>query len=119
MATPEPEQYIGQGNEKAWWLFTWKNVGGMVVGGYAGSSLGDLIGGPVVLVVVGIALGFFLTRAKRGLMRVRRMGQVAWFYAMSVIALPVVDAAAYYASTADDDDDPGMWTALMVEEENP
>lgn len=117
MAHPELEQFIGQGNERAWWIFTWKNVGGMVVGGYTGSSLGDLIGLPIPLVLVGVALGYFLTRSKKGVMRIRRMGQAAWFYAFSLFSLPLVDSAAWYAVSTDDDDDPLMWMELMLEDE--
>ena len=118
MAHPELEQFIGQGNERAWWIFTWKNVGGMVVGGYAGSSLGDLLGLSIAFVIAGVLLGYVLTRAKKGIMRIRRMGQAAWFYAMSLVTLPVVDSAVYYAIDTEDDDDPLMWMELMREDES-
>ena len=112
MAHPELEQFIGRGQGKAWLIFTWKNVGGMVGLGYIAMNIGQIMGGTMVLVPLGVLLGFWATQPQGGMIRLRRWVQLVWFYVMSVIDLPTIDTATLY-ETEQGDGDGLTWEPLL------
>jgi len=101
----ELEQFLGRGNERAFWIFTYKNAGGAVLGGFFGSRLGQAMGGGAptfILGLLGVILGLVFTLDRRGLMWARRWGIVARFYLMRAISKAdqnVIDATELYEVT--------------------
>lgn len=95
----ELEQFLGRGEEAAFWIFSYKNVGAAIVGGFMGSRIGQLLGtgGIVMLVtVLGVALGLGLSLNRRGLMWGRRLWFTILFYLRSAIKPRTIDATDWY-----------------------
>ncbi len=96
----ELEQFLGRGNERAFWVFTYKNAGGAVLGGFIGSRIGQMLGGGGVMFlisIVGLVLGIVVTLDRRGLMWFRRWTIVGKFYLQRALKRDdVIDATALY-----------------------
>ncbi|MBM7846297.1 hypothetical protein [Herpetosiphon giganteus] len=95
----ELEQFLGRGEEAAFWIFSYKNVGAAIVGGFMGSRIGQLMGtGGIVMLlsVVGLALGLGLSLNRRGLMWGRRLWLALLFYVRSAIKPRTLDAGEWY-----------------------
>lgn len=79
----ELEQFLGRGNERAFYIFTYKNAAGAISGGFIGNRLGETLGGGMLMValtLVCVIIGLYLTMDKGGLMRIRRWAFVATYY---------------------------------------
>jgi hypothetical protein len=86
----ELEQFLGRGNEKAFWIFTYKNAGGAILGGFVGSRIGEMIGG---------GLG---TLDRRGFIWFRRWAILATFYLRRATRnsdARTISSAAFYEIT--------------------
>lgn len=95
----ELEQFLARGEEKAFWLFTYKNAGGAILGGFMGSRIGQLMGtGGIVmaLTIVGVGIGLGITLNRRGLMWGRRLWFTILFYLRSAIKPRTIDAGEWY-----------------------
>ncbi|ABX07868.1 hypothetical protein Haur_5241 (plasmid) [Herpetosiphon aurantiacus DSM 785] len=95
----ELEQFLGRGEEAAFWILTYKNVGSAILGGFMGSRVGQLMGtGGIVMLlsVVGVALGLGLSLNRRGLMWGRRLWLALLFYLRSAIKPRMIDAGDWY-----------------------
>ncbi|KPL83021.1 hypothetical protein [Herpetosiphon geysericola] len=95
----ELEQFLARGEEKAFWLFTYKNAGGAILGGFMGSRIGQILGtGGIVmaLTMVGVGVGLGITLNRRGLMWGRRLWFTILFYLRSAIKPRTIDAADWY-----------------------
>ncbi len=96
----ELEQFLGRGNERAFWVFTYKNAAGAVLGGFLGSRIGQLVGGGGLLFlmsIVGLALGIVVTLDRRGLMWFRRWVIAGKFYLRRALNRDsFIDATALY-----------------------
>ena len=95
----ELEQFLARGEERAFWLFTYKNAGGAILGGFLGSRIGQLMGtGGIVmaLTVVGVGLGLGITLNRRGLMWGRRLWFTILFYLRSAVKPRTIDAGEWY-----------------------
>ncbi len=106
MPAQELEQFLGKGEEKAWWIFTYKNVAGVVVGGFMGNRIGQLMGGGIwnmLMIVVGAALGLLVTLNQRGLMWGRRRWIALWFYLSEAVSPTTIDAATLYTVTTEEE----------------
>jgi hypothetical protein len=104
MPYTELEQFLGRGEEKAVWLFSFKNIGGLIGGGLVGHRLGSLLfgeGTPVLLcALVGAALGIALTFQHHGLLILRRLLIRARFYLHRAIRPRTVDAETIFTVVA-------------------
>jgi hypothetical protein len=79
----ELEQFLGRGNERAFWVFTYKNAAGAVLGGFLASRIGQMMGGGGLLFlmsIVGLVVGMVVTLDRRGMMWFRRWAIVGKFY---------------------------------------
>jgi len=79
----ELEQFLGRGNEKAFWIFTYKNAGGAILLAYFGTRLGQALGGGFFSFMCGLAgaiIGLVLTLDRKGFMWVRRWIFTLRFY---------------------------------------
>ena len=95
----ELEQFLARGEERAFWLFTYKNAGGAILGGFMGSRIGQLMGtGGIVmaLTIVGVGLGLGITLNRRGLMWGRRLWFTILFYLRSAVKPRMIDATDWY-----------------------
>ena len=95
----ELEQFLARGEERAFWLFTYKNAGGAILGGFMGSRIGQILGtGGIVmaLTIVGVGLGLGITLNRRGLMWGRRLWFTILFYLRSAIKPRTIDATDWY-----------------------
>lgn len=95
----ELEQFLGRGEEQAFWIFSYKNVGSAILGGFIGSRVGQLMGtGGIVMLlsVAGVALGLGLSLNRRGLMWGRRLWLALLFYLRSAIKPRMIDAGDWY-----------------------
>jgi hypothetical protein len=96
----ELEQFLGRGEEKAVWLLSVKNIGGLIGGGILGQRLGTALFGSGALVllctVLGAVLGITLTFQHHGLLILRRLVIRARFYLQRAIRPRVVDAEAIF-----------------------
>jgi len=95
----ELEQFLGRGEEKFFWIFTYKNAGGAIVGGFLGSRIGQIVGsgGLVMLMtIVGILVGVGITLNRRGLMWGRRLWLTVLFYVRSALRPRELDSAVLY-----------------------
>ena len=98
----ELEQFLGRGNEKAFWIFTYKNAGGAILGGFIGSRLGEMIGGGLgtfLVILLGITLGLIITLDRRGFIWFRRWAIAIAFYlrrATGSAEAQTISSAAFY-----------------------
>ena len=95
----ELEQFLARGEERAFWLFSYKNAGGAILGGFMGSRVGQILGtGGIVmaLTIVGVGVGLGITLNRRGLMWGRRLWFTILFYLRSAIKPRTIDAADWY-----------------------
>lgn len=99
----ELEQFLGRGNEKAFYIFTYKNAGGAIAGGFVGNRLGETLGGGVLmlaLTLVFVGLGLYVTMDTGGLMRIRRWAFLLAYYVRRV-ATPqerqIIESSALFA----------------------
>jgi len=102
MSYYELEQFLGRGEEKAIWLLSLKNMGGLIIGGILGQRLGTILVGEGSLVllctILGAVLGITLTFQYHGLMILRRLGIRARFYVQRALRPRVIDAEAIFAA---------------------
>jgi hypothetical protein len=106
MAARELEQFLGKGEEKAWWFLTYKNVAGIVVFGFIGNRIGQLLGGGIwnmVMIAVGALAGLLITLNQRGLMWGRRRVIALWFYLREAVSPTTIDAATWYTVTTEEE----------------
>ena len=95
----ELEEFLGRGEEAAFWILTYKNVGAAILGGFMGSRVGQLLGtGGIVMLlsVLGVALGLGLSLNRRGLMWGRRLWLALLFYLRSAIKPRTINAGDWY-----------------------
>jgi hypothetical protein len=101
----ELEQFLGRGNEKAFWIFTYKNAGGAILGGFVGSRIGEMIGGGLgtfLVILLGISLGLIITLDRRGFIWFRRWAILATFYLRRATRnsdARTISSAAFYEIT--------------------
>jgi hypothetical protein len=100
MSYMEMEQFLGRGEEKAVWIFSFKNVGGLIVGGFLGHRLFSVLGWTGGLVFVGVllgaAIGITLTFQRRGVLIARRLLIMLRFYIRRAVAARRIDATTLY-----------------------
>lgn len=100
MAYTELEQFLGRGEEKAVWLLSMKNIGGLILGGLLGQRLGTVLFGAGVGVLLctllGAGLGMALTFQYHGLLILRRLVIRLRFYLRRAVAPRTVDAEAIF-----------------------
>jgi hypothetical protein len=96
----ELEQFLGRGNERAFWVFTYKNAAGAVLGGFLASRIGQMMGGGGLLFlmsIIGLVVGIVVTLDRRGLMWFRRWVIVGKFYLQRALKRDdFIDAIALY-----------------------
>jgi hypothetical protein len=101
MAYTHLEQFIGRGEEKAIWVLSMKNIGGLIGGGLIGHRLGSLLVGDglgvLLCAVLGALLGIALTFQFHGLLILRRLLIRARFYLWRAVRPCTVDAEAIFA----------------------
>lgn len=104
MAYTELEQFLGRGEEKAVWLLSMKNIGGLILGGLLGQRLGTVLFGAGVGVLLctllGAGLGMALTFQYHGLLILRRLVIRLRFYLRRAVAPRTVDAEAIFTVDA-------------------
>lgn len=100
MAYTEMEEYLaGMGEEKALWIFSYKNVAGLVVGVFLGQRLGTLLFGTglagllTTLLCAGVGIG--LTLQVHGILFARRLLIRARFYLRRAAGPRIVDGTRY------------------------
>ena len=100
MSYTELEQFLGRGEEKAVWLLSVKNIGGLIGGGILGQRLGTVLFGSGALVllctVLGALLGITFTFQHHGLLILRRLLIRARFYLQRAIRPRVIDAEGIF-----------------------
>lgn len=98
MAYEELEQFLGRGDERAVYLFSFKNIAGLVMGGMLGQQLGGLVLAPGLattgVAVAGAVLGLVLTVQYQGLIVGRRLLIAVRFYLGRALQARVIDAGS-------------------------
>lgn len=97
----ELEQFLGRGDEIVFSIFTYKNAGGAVIGGFVGSRFAEMAGasGLVVFlgILIGIIIGLWITWNSRGLLRLRRWIVTLRFYLRRAVQRErVINASELY-----------------------
>ncbi len=100
MSYVELEQFLGRGEEKAIWLLSYKNIAGLLLGGYIGHEFGSSLAGTggwvLGAVVLGAVIGVVLTMQYRGLLVARRLLIRLWFYLQRTCGPRRIDARLLY-----------------------
>ncbi|HYF64677.1 MAG TPA: hypothetical protein VD886_17765 [Herpetosiphonaceae bacterium] len=95
-------QYLVCGLPYAFWIFTYKNAGGAILGGFVASRIGEAVGGGLgmfLVILLGIAIGLIITLDRRGFIWFRRWAIVIAFYlrrATGSAASQTISSAAFY-----------------------
>lgn len=104
MGYTELEQFLGRGEEKAVWLLSMKNIGGLILGGLLGQRLGSILFGEgigvLLCMVFGASIGIALTFQYHGLLILRRLVMRLRFYLQRAVAPRTLDAEAIFAVVA-------------------
>jgi predicted membrane chloride channel (bestrophin family) len=86
MPYQELEQFLDKGQERAWWLLSWWNAAGLVVGIIAGQKLAEVWGwSSLVCMLVGAAIGLTLTVRYHGIVVARRLWLWLAFWVRSLL----------------------------------
>ena len=101
MAYRQLEQYIGRGEEKVLWIFSYKHVGGALLGGFLGRFVfnvlaGESIGWAFLGMVLGALVGVLLLTQYHGVLMVHRLLLLMRFYARRSRGARRVHAALLY-----------------------
>ena len=106
MAVRQLEEFLGQADQKGFWIFSYANLGGAFFGAFAGNSLLERTAPSLKLpgIVLGVLLGVMFTWKVKGYPIYR------WVLAYGVFLLrrylkvglgeSVIDAGSYYRSRA-------------------
>ncbi|HEX6291291.1 MAG TPA: hypothetical protein VFZ66_19060 [Herpetosiphonaceae bacterium] len=96
----ELEQFLGRGEEKAVWLLSIKNIGGLIGGGVLGHRLGSLVFGDglgvLLCTLLGALAGLILTFQQHGLLILRRLVIRVQFYLRRAVRARTLDADAIF-----------------------
>ena len=96
MAYSELEQFLGRGEEKAVWLLSMKNIGGLILGGILGQRLGAVLCGAgigvLLCMLLGAVLGMAVTFQYHGLLIGRRLTMRVRFYLRRAVRPQEIDA---------------------------
>jgi|GEM_PF-5665636 len=100
MAYHELEQFLGRGEEKAVWIFSFKNLAGLIVGGIIAQRLAVLLLEPglltALIATLGAVVGVTLTMQRHGVILGRRLLIRLRFYVFRSTKPRVIDAALCY-----------------------
>jgi hypothetical protein len=101
----ELEQFLGRGDEKFFWVLTYKNLIGLGVCGFLAHRIGTALftHGPGVLLALalGLLLGVLLTNSSKGMMRIQRIVLLLRFLVRRAFHAPLLDSARLYTVVVD------------------
>src|SRR5512145_3019282 len=98
----ELEQFLGRGDEKFFWILTFKHLVGLGICGMLGHRIGSALfhqgAGVILAMLVGGVIGIWFTSSQKGLMRVQRLFLLLRFVVRRLQGQTIVDAATLFAS---------------------
>jgi hypothetical protein len=100
MAYIQFEQFLGRGNEKVFWIFSYKHAAGLLMGGFLGrlgaNVIFDGVGWALTGMVLGAIVGMLLLTQYHGILVARRVGLLARFYLQRSRRPQRINAALLY-----------------------
>ena len=68
MGVRQLEEFLGQADQKGFWIFTYANLGGGFIGAFIGNSLMEMLAPPLKLlgILFGVLLGVMTTWKVKG-----------------------------------------------------
>lgn len=106
MAVRQLEEFLGQADQKGFWIFTYANLGGGFFGAFAGNSLLERTAPSLKLlgIVLGVVLGVLITWKVKGYPIYRWALSYVLFllrrYLKLGLGASIIDAGLYYRSRA-------------------
>ncbi len=102
MGVRQLEEFLGQADQKGFWIFTYANLGGAFIGAFIGNSLMEMLAPPLKLpgILLGVLLGVMTTWKVKGHPIYRWALSYATFFLRRYLKIGLgdftIDAGYYY-----------------------